>query len=200
MTVDECGDSQGYPSGYEYLRVEDLQDSPCHQCPCCWRRSPELGTSTPSSTEPPAESISEAAPVLPPPGEAVKEDLISLYWSSYWPFHGRAHRPSEQDGAAMQAATPLLSVVLGVVAVIAALGVYRFARRSTWCRDDQSPSPEVEATAASSPSTPLPLRQTHKLPMLLGSKPKYDAQAMLKTGKGVQFHRCPEAETDDEAI
>jgi len=201
--LDKCS-VQSHSQGYEYLRVQNIQDSPCSQCHCCWRRSPDTHTS-PAIAElrglkAPVMVIEEEPKGMKTPVLFVTRlrNLITLYWGGYWPFHGRAHRPSEHDGSAMQAATPLLIATFCLVALITVFGIRRLAKHSTCCI--AGPPSSLEAMEA---AMPLPLLQTDKLPLLLGSKPRLGGeQALLKkkSYKGVSFDSDAEMETDDEAI
>merc|ERR1719382_2279514 len=105
------------------MHVEAAEESPCRPCRCCWRPIPDLNASAPLSVD------DAAPPVL----YMKARDLVEFYWGGYWPFHGRAHRPSERDGAAMHSAMPLLIVTLTVVVLITALGIRRLVRHSTLC-------------------------------------------------------------------
>jgi len=197
---------QHHPDGFEYLQVQNIQESPCAQCHCCWRRSPEALPSSPAIAElrglkAPVMVIEKEPQGLKAPVLFVNrlKSLISLYWGGYWPFHGRAHRPSESDGSAMQSAMPLLIATFCLVALITAFGIRRLARHSNCCL--AGPPSSLEA-ATSRLATPLPLLQTDKLPLLLGSKPRFGGdQALLKNkSKGVSFDSDAEMDTDDEAI
>lgn len=105
------------------------------------------------------------------------ENPVKLYWGGYWPFHGRAHRPSEEDGVTLRSVAPLLIATFAAMAVITALGIRRLTRRTEYCMAPQNISavPPAQSPFLQPDGLPLPVllrtgRAPGHEPMLQNSK------------------------------